>query len=252
MIVVNINLNHAMHMRKKIIYLYCLLSGGIATGQELAVADRLPADGKEGRYVERAANQSLLYTGELEPRYLNRLEGHPYLDTKEYRTGTLAFDGVVYPAVAMRLNVRLDRLVVLSPDKRLHVLIPSERVGFASLPEYDLFYMEPMGEKSAFPKGFYARLHDGKYALWKRSSKMLERKVEGLTMTDRFVERTSFWVCKEGVYYPVSGKRSLLKLFKEHGAELKRYIKEQGLSFGDGRERSLIRVLEYCETLNLR
>lgn len=76
--------------------------------------------------------------------------------------------------------------------------------------------------------------------------------MEELTLTDRFVEKISYYICRDGVYYPVSGKRSLLNLFKEKGNELKRYIKDQKLSFGDERERSLIRVVEYCETLNLR
>lgn len=76
--------------------------------------------------------------------------------------------------------------------------------------------------------------------------------MEGLTMTDRFTEKVSYYICKEGVYYPVSGKRSLFNVFKENKNELKRYMKERKLSFGDERERSLIRVAEYCETLNLR
>lgn len=67
-------------------------------------------------------------TGELEPPYLNRLEGHPYLDTRNYRKGALAFDGGVYPGIGMRLNVYMERLIVLSPDRRLHVIVPPERI----------------------------------------------------------------------------------------------------------------------------
>lgn len=241
-----------MRTGKTIFYMLCLLYGWQVAAQELTVAERLPADGKEGRYLDKAANQSLVYSGELEPRYLNRIEGFPYLDTNEYRKGTLAFDGVVYPGVEARLNVHLDKLVVLSPDRRLHVILPTDRIGFVRFPEYDLYFMEPVGDKGSLPKGFYARLHDGKYPLWKRSTKQLERRMEGLTMTDRFTEKTSYYICKEGVYYPVSGKRSLFNVFKENKNELKRYMKERKLSFGDERERSLIEVMEYCETLNLR
>ncbi|WP_455622725.1 hypothetical protein [Parabacteroides sp.] len=241
-----------MRTGKTFFYMLCLLCGWQAAAQELAMPEGLSADGKEGRYVDKAGNQALIYTGELEPSYLNRLEGHPYLDTREYRKGTLAFDEVVYPGVEMRLNVYMERLIVLSPDRRLHVIVPPERIRFVRLPDYDLYYMEPKGEKGYFPEGFYVRLYAGKYALWKRSTKGLERRMEELTLTDRFVEKTSYYIEKDGVYYPVSGKRSLLHLFKENKDELKRYMKERNLSFGDERERSLIRVVEYCETLNLR
>lgn len=84
----------------------------------------LSTDGKEGGYVDKVGNQAYIYTGELEPPYLNRLEGHPYLDTRNYRKGALAFDGGVYPGIGMRLNVYIERLIVLSPDRRLHVIVP--------------------------------------------------------------------------------------------------------------------------------
>ena len=117
-----------MRTGKTIFYMLCLLCGWQVSAQELAVSESLPVDGKEGRYVEKAGNQALIYAGELEPLYLNRLEGHPYLDTKDYRKGTLAFDGIVYPGVEMRLNVYLEKLIVLSPDRRLHVIVPPERI----------------------------------------------------------------------------------------------------------------------------
>ena len=77
-----------MRTGKTIFYMLCLLCGWQVAAQELIVAESLPIDGKEGRYVEKAGNQALIYTGELEPLYLNRLEGHPYLDTRDYRKGT--------------------------------------------------------------------------------------------------------------------------------------------------------------------
>ena len=83
----------------------------------------LSTDGKEGGYVDKVGNQAYIYTGELEPPYLNRLEGHPYLDTRNYRKGALAFDGGVYPGIGMRLNVYIERLIVLSPDRRIDEVI---------------------------------------------------------------------------------------------------------------------------------
>ena len=60
----------------------------------------LSTDGKEGGYVDKVGNQAYIYTGELEPPYLNR----------------------------MRVNVYIERLIVLSPDRRLHVIVPPERI----------------------------------------------------------------------------------------------------------------------------
>ena len=61
----------------------------------------LSTDGKEGGYVDKVGNQAYIYTGELEPPYLNRLEGHPYLDTRNYRKGALAFDGGAFAGSAV-------------------------------------------------------------------------------------------------------------------------------------------------------
>ena len=143
-----------MRTGKNIFYMLCLLCGWQVSAQELAVSESLPVDGKEGRYVEKAGNQALIYAGELEPLYLNRLEGHPYLDTKDYRKGTLAFDGIVYPGVEMRLNVYLEKLIVLSPDRRLHVIVPLERIRFVHLPGYDCIIWNRKGRKGITPKVF--------------------------------------------------------------------------------------------------
>ena len=104
----------------------------------------LSTDGKEGGYVDKVGNQAYIYTGELEPPYLNRLEGHPYLDTRNYRKGALAFDGGVYPGIGMRLNVYIERLIVLSPDRRLHVIVPPERIPRCGVVEV---FVPPPGDK---------------------------------------------------------------------------------------------------------
>ena len=241
------------HPHILILLLASLIGGGRAIAQDLPVASDLPMNGKEARYLGKADNQALIYAGELEATYSNQLEGHPYLETNEYRAGTLSFDNILYPNVQMRLNVHSENLILLTPDRRLPIVVPSDRIDFARFPDYDVFYAEPLGEKGALAKGFYARLHDGTCSLWKRTTKGLERWTNERILTQRFVEKTAYYICKgDGVFHPVNNKRTFMKLFKEHKRQLSRYMKSQGLSFRKDKELTLKRLIDYAETLDPR
>ena len=54
----------------------------------------------------------------------------------------------------------------------------------------------------------------------------------------------------DGVYYPVSSKRSVLKLFASKKKELKRMIKQSGLNYRENPERAIVVITGYYDELN--
>lgn len=224
-----------------------LLAWGVASGQ----AAPPPYDEGGVVYTKVAGSQAALYTGRQEPRYPAYWEGHPYLTTDEFLTGTLAFDGVVYPEVWMRLNTHIDELVVLTPDQRLVILLPADRVAYARMNGMEIRRMEPMGEKGTLDAGYYARLREGKYPLWKRARKSTERRTEGLEMIYFFKESVDYYLEIGGRFVAVNSKRALLRRLEGRQAELNSFIKRQQLSFNKAnREASILAVVAYYESLN--
>ena len=111
--------------------------------------------------------------------------------------------------------------------------------------------LEPMGEKGTLDAGYYARLREGKYPLWKRARKSTERRTEGLEMIYFFKESVDYYLEIGGRFVAVNSKRALLRRLEGRQAELNSFIKRQQLSFNKAnREASILAVVAYYESLN--
>jgi hypothetical protein len=200
-------------------------------------------------YLARTEALAVIYSGKGEDNF-SHVREHPYLDTKQYREGTLCFDGRLYPRVMMRLNIYTDELVVLSPDSRFSVVVPPERVDSAAFSSYTVFRNEPEQTQAGLPdRGYYVRLYNGAHTVWKREVKYTDRVTNGMDIEAIFVSRTRYYICKDGRCQNAGGKRSLLKLFAPKKKELNLFIKRQELNFRNAPDEAIVRLTTYYESL---
>jgi hypothetical protein len=205
-------------------------------------------------YLLRAGASAAIYSGKEEANY-SRVREHPYLDTGQYREGTVWFDGRQYPGIQMRLNVYTDALILLAPGNPYGMITPSERVDSAVFPSYAVFYNVPVREQvktqQCLPdKGYYARLYNGTYPVWKRQTKLLEKITNGMNIEQIFTPHTRFYIYMDGRYQSVGSKGSVLKLFASKKKELNLFIRQQQLDFRGAPDEAIVRLVMYYETLN--
>ncbi|RDC65119.1 hypothetical protein [Adhaeribacter pallidiroseus] len=99
--------------------------------------------------------------------------------------------------------------------------------------------------------GFYDLLVNGKtQVLAKRTKRMFEdatpRGMEG-----EFIIEDRFFIRMNNQYYPVSNKKTILKVFNTTKKELQKYSRAQHLNFKkQNRESSLIKLVQYYDTLS--
>jgi hypothetical protein len=206
-------------------------------------------EGDASAYLAQAGVWSVVYSGKGEENFPGVRE-HPYLDTKQYREGTLCFDGRLYPHVIMRLNVYTDELVLLSPDSRFSVVVSPERVDSVAFPAYTVFYNGPEQTQAGLPdRGYHVRLYNGGHTVWKREVKFIDRVTNGMDIEAIFTSRTRYYICKDGRCQSAGNKRSLLKLFAPKKKELNQYIKQQRLNFKNAPDEAIVRLTTYYESL---
>ena len=72
-----------------------------------------------------------------------------------------------------------------------------------------------------------------------------------LELSDDYLttEVTSFWVEKEGSMFNFRTKKQFLKIFDDHGGQLKTFIKKNKIDFND--RGNLVKLLEYCNQIVL-
>jgi hypothetical protein len=220
-----------MSHEKIILIGLCFLAGGLYAQE--------PSDA----YFVDAGSYAAIYTGKEGYKYPRYILNHPYWEDGNYREGTLSYDGIVYPHVWIRWDQYRDELLLRSPDRRFEVVAPAGRLDYALIPPYHIAWLDG---------GYYIRLYEGAYPVWKRETKHLtqsENRFAGVVDT-YFEARMQFYVYKDGAYHPVGSQASLLKLFQAKKKELKQYIRRQKLNFKKAPDAAIVDLVRYYERLN--
>lgn len=201
-------------------------------------------------YQNAASNQAALYSGSVEEPYKYFFHGTPYLETDEFTPGDLFYDGSLYHNVRLRLNTHQDILSVQTPSRTLSVMLHQDNVGYAVIKGQRYHVATPKEREQGLGKGYIITLHEGRFPLHWKNVKYRESNIVNRQIEYNFTSKDTYYLEKDGLFWTVSSKGSILKHFKEHKRELNSFIKQNNLKFGkDERKESLIRLLEYAETL---
>lgn len=201
-------------------------------------------------YFQKARLNKAIFNGKEHVKYPAFYIGHPFLVADQYTTGNLCCDSTLYPDVPLKLDWYTGELLINTPDQRYNIVIPSERLQYATLYNYRLFYHRADSRPGSPPDGYYLALpNSGKYPIWKK---------EVVKQEERFVDRKAlvafnrsfhFYIEKDGVYHKVKSKKSLLNVFPDRKKELNRFIKESRLNYTETPDRMLVAVVEQYEKL---
>ena len=201
-------------------------------------------------YFTAVNELAVIFSGKEEPAYANYISNHPYLDTVGFRKGSISFDGRIYPNLLLRLNQDLEELIVWTPNNR-RIMIPREMLDYAMIESLLILYHKPeSADGRILSEGFYIRTYNGENKVWKRETASLMSKIVDYQMDYYFVKRPRIYVYMDGIYYPVSSKKSILKLFSSQKSELKNFIKQHKLNFRNNTENAIIAVANYYDELN--
>lgn len=229
-----------------VLVIVLLLCVGSLSAQERPIA----ADSVSIDYLIDASAAATLYYG-VEYEGYPQVKNPPYLIKATCSKARLSYRNVLYPEVCLRLDLWKDELTVLSPDSRYIVLFP-EDVEFAEILDKHVIYHT----KDAFPNspstGYYILLHDG-------ACKVLEKQYANIIQRDKTVRtewtvldfniKTRYYLFKDGVYYAVKNKNTLLNTLYPYKKELKQFISSNRLSFRKNVAELLIRTTGEYERL---
>jgi hypothetical protein len=200
----------------------------------------LAASAQVSGYIAAAGEEALVLNGKAEAVYATTISGHPYMDTEDFRTATLSYNGKMYPDVLLRLNTQTDELSIQHGDGRMAVVLEPSLVDFARTADYTWL---------RDTAGYYALLHDGKYPVIKRERKILEEEIEGMTVRRYFSDRVRYFVDVNGKQRQVKSRNSVVKLFPDRKKELKQYAKQEKLDFKRNADKAIVTLIRYYESI---
>ena len=174
-----------------------------------------------------AGDYAALYTSKVEVGYSPYLYiNHPYWDTDEFKKGAVCYGGLVYTDL---------KRILLQVDMR----------------KVDYFII---GDKKFVPHNdtFAAILYDSPQM---RLTQYVQCKMgtpveKGRISYRQFEKPARFVLSKDGVDHTVTSRSSFLKLFPAYKKQLKKYAKEEQLSFNTlFRAESLTELTRHADSL---
>ena len=197
-------------------------------------------------YHQSVGYQSPLYNGVRHEGYRFDIKGHAYLETKDWKSGSLNYDGIVYENVPMLYDEVKDELIINHVKNSAAISLISERVSGFNLSGHTFIYLR---ENSEIKPGFYEILYSGKASLLCKREKYIEENVNQLVIDRSFRTNYQYFVKKEDRYYHIKNNKSLLEAFEDKEKEIRLFIRQNHLNFKLDPEATLMKVTAYYDQI---
>jgi hypothetical protein len=194
-------------------------------------------------YQEQSGVFSPLYNGKIPPEYRMLYDGTYFLESENYYTGTVVYNGKQYVDIQMNLNAHLDELYVKIPQYNSNTILLKAHVTSFTLDNMEFLHVVRNLFPGAPESGYYRVLFSGdEVMVLKKTKKLMNSATPDveMTVTHVFNESTSWYIVRNGIFHPVKRKASVIRVLRDKRKELNRHIRENNLGFGkEDRDASL-------------
>ncbi|GAB4035147.1 hypothetical protein GCM10028774_23670 [Spirosoma jeollabukense] len=232
--------------------LLVLSLGNYAVGQTARVDSSFVGMAKNQAidlYERSLKLQSHVYEGNQYINHDPRIQVHPYYLTDTIQAGSVNYRGVLYRNVNMLYDINRDELAIQPPDGGYRLTLHTDKIAAFSLGKHQ-FTRLVEDSVAGIRTGFYEIIYNGTVkALAKRLKTVYEDISSGAYKAD-YLQKDSFVIQKDGAFFEVKTKKSVLDLFPDQAKVLKKFVRANRLKFkDDSREQTIIRITQRYDEL---
>ncbi|MBC5994663.1 hypothetical protein [Pontibacter cellulosilyticus] len=202
-------------------------------------------------YRNTVGTEAHLYTGpEYYVPFKSYVEGHQYFQVKTFEKGNVFYDGAWFYEVPMLYDIAVDEVVTIHPGSGLSQKLVKQKVGLFELSNHTFVYLsgESVGGFSMQP-GFYKLIYNGDIKAFVRHEKYLQERTSTNGLEGHYKAKDKFYLQKNGVYYQVSNKASVLKVLSDKKKELKEFSRSNKIRFRNKREEAIKNIAKHYDSL---
>jgi hypothetical protein len=201
-------------------------------------------------YEQALRSQSRIYNGSKYVAPEHTLEQHPFFSSVDWLVGAAFYDGEYFENIALMYDLQTGALITEHLPSGHPIQLVREKVKYFSIGGHYFERIENDSVSNSLPRsGFYDILYQGETRVVARRQKLMREQIIASVIERSFDERTRHFLYKNGVYFPLKGKSSLLKVLADKKTELKRFIKQNRLRLSSDREVLFKSVAEFYDTL---
>jgi len=228
-----------------------LLSCLVCYGQVAKVDTSFLAQSKTksiALYAATILDQSRLFNGSDYIVYIPHDDEHPYYGSDDWTTGSVVYWDELYENVSLLFDLSIDQVIVEHDRGSPVRLIPEKVQRFAILGH--TFVRLLRDDKNKLSDGFYDQLYNGKSKVYAKYSKTYRETLQTPQVIPSFDENVRYYVVKDGNFHGVKTKSSILQVLKDRKSELKNFLRKNRIRYNDDREKAIVRLTEFYDTLN--
>lgn len=166
-------------------------------------------------YMSKADHNAVLFRGPIAKPLNFVFQGTYFAYSDVFTQGDVFFNGKLYHDVWLNLDASTDELYVRHSKDSQTLNLDKDLVKYFVMNGHR--FVNIKGEKVS--DGYYEVLYDGLSDLIKKNTKKLYEE-ENLTKVKIFEDNNRYYILKDGIYYPVKGKKSFISCFKERKKEI--------------------------------
>ncbi len=234
-------------MSRIILFFFISCAIGFAQAQNFKSDSSFLVDAKKNAvqlYSQSLSAQSHLYNGSAYTEYRSQNEENPYF-IDEWLDGTVQYDGDFYENVPLLYDISRDKLITDHQYTVNKIELINERIGYFIIKDHRFVQLDD----KKIPQGFYELAYDGPTKVYVRYQKTLQSKRVDYSIENLFEEKTTYYVLKDGRYISVKSKGSVLNVLEDKKTELKKFIRDNHLSFNTNRIKDITRLVQYYDQL---
>jgi hypothetical protein len=199
-------------------------------------------------YQKAIGLHSQLYRGAIYEFYDVRSEGKPYFkDTVQLVNGNINYYGTSYKNIPLIYDLNRQQLVTLLYDNSTKYAFLNEGISSFDIYGHHFIRLIPDELNIKMDVGFYDELYNNKLQLLVKRSK--SGQFESMTGKRVYYLKNSYYIKKGGIYQTVSTKGQVLNLLNDKKKELKKYIKDRGIDYSDNKEKAMVMILAYYDSI---
>lgn len=191
-----------------------------------------------------------IYNGPQYIYYNFKMEGNPYFISGDYSKGWVGYNGRVYEPVSMFYDIARNQLVILNADGITNIEMHNEFVDSFHLWGHTFISLKEDQKQNLYNTGFYDLLYNGNIQLLARRIKTFQDNIQNLVVVRVFYNGDRFYIHKDGIYYLVSNKKDVFRLFADKIHDIKKMMRKKHLKLRHNTfESSLEKVTAFYDQL---
>lgn len=235
------------------IILFPVFGGNYTFGQDI-VSDSIKCKKAIGNtialYTRMTGIQAGIYSGCDYP-YLRINSGHVFFESGNLVNGNIVYDHIEYQDVPMLYDIVKDNVVIQGTYQPYFILLASDKVSQFSVSGHNFIrIISDSLSGSVVKTGFYQILYNGETKAFVKKKKIIEEFVDlGNVFNTTAMEKDKWYIYKEGTYFEVQGKSSILKVLGDKKKEILQFTKQDKIRFKNNMDDALTRIVAYYDKI---